>query len=115
SRSNPTHMHKTSIMVAIAALAAGATAQSNTVAGLDGRITTISSLTYYGRRRAAYPGGEVGMAMLNQMCNPATVENPWYATMQPDHPKFGFIITRETSGRFVQISNWSYIKHAFLS
>jgi hypothetical protein len=103
------------LTIAIALLGSGLGAQSNTVPGLNGRLTQVDSLTFYGRRGAAYPSGEVGMAMLNEMCNPGTVEIPWYAAMNPDHPKFAFLITRESSGRMVQINNWSYCKHAFIS
>ena len=35
--------------------------------------------------------------------------------MLEDHPKFGFMVTRVQNGRMVQISDWSYCKHAFLS
>ena len=98
-----------------AASAASLLAQSNTVAGLDGRLTDVNNLTYWGRRGAAHPNGEAGMSMLNTMCNPGSVNIPWQAPMQPNHPMFGFIITRENNGRMVQISDWSYCKHAFTS
>ncbi len=102
-------------LLALAATTAGLTAQANTVPGLDGRLTAVDDLTYYGRRGAAHPNGEVGMAMLNEMCNPGSVTIPWYAAMQSNHPKFGFLIARESGGRMVQISDWSYCKHAFTS
>ncbi|MEZ6037724.1 MAG: hypothetical protein R3F29_09610 [Planctomycetota bacterium] len=101
--------------LAVLTAAAGLVAQSNTVPGLDGRLTDVNSLTYYGRRGAAHPNGEIGMAMLNTMCNPGSVNIPWYAPMQPDHPKFGFIIARVAGDRIEQINEWSYCKHAFLS
>ncbi|MEZ6037722.1 MAG: hypothetical protein R3F29_09600 [Planctomycetota bacterium] len=96
-------------------LAASLAAQANTVPGLDGRLTDVNDLTYYGRHGAAYPNGEVGMAMLNTMCNPGSVTIPWYAPMQPNHPKFGFLIVRVAGDRIEQINEWSYCKHAFLS
>lgn len=102
--------------LALLALASTAVAQSNAVAGMDGWLTNIQSLTYYGRRGSAHPNGEIGMAFANTMCNPGSVEIPWYAAMQEDHPKFSFIMTRETNGRMVQINDWrSYLKHAFTS
>lgn len=97
------------------AIASAVAAQSNTVAGLDGRLTQVDSLTYYGRRGSAYPNGEIGMAMLNEMCNPGTVVIPWQAAMQPNHPKFGFLIVRVANDRLEQISDRSYCKHAFTS
>jgi hypothetical protein len=97
------------------ALAGGLMAQSNVVPGLDGRLVQVDQLTYWGRRGAAFPGGEAGMSMLNLMCNPGTVQIPWQAAMQPNHPKFGFLIVRENNGRMEQISDRSYVKHAFVS
>ena len=97
------------------ALASGMIAQSNTVVGLDGRLTNISNPTRYGRRGPAYPNGEVGMAFSNTMCNPGSVNIPWYQAMQPNHPMFGFLIVRVANDRIEQINEWSYCKHAFLS
>ncbi|MCB9878456.1 MAG: hypothetical protein H6835_12725 [Planctomycetes bacterium] len=97
------------------AIAGSVVAQSNTVVGLDGRLTQVDNLTYYGRRGAAYPNGEIGMAMLNEMCNPGSVTIPWYAAMQSNHPKFGFLLVRLSNDRLEQISDWSFCKHAFTS
>ncbi|MGK0204332.1 MAG: hypothetical protein ACI89X_003903 [Planctomycetota bacterium] len=98
-----------------ALLATSLAAQSNTVSGLDGRLTVIDNMSYYGRRGPAHPNGEIGMAMLNTMCNPGTVNIPWYQAMQPNHPKFGFMVVRVAEDRIEQINEWSYCKHAFLS
>jgi len=106
---------RTFTILALAALNCGLAAQSNTVPGLDGRLTVINNMTYYGRRGASYPNGEIGMAMLNTMCNPGSVNIPWYAPMQPNHPMFGFIVARVANDRIEQINEWSYCKHAFLS
>lgn len=100
---------------AVAAFAGALAAQSNVVPGLDGRISNIDNLTYQGRRGSAYPGGEVGLSMLNDMCNPGTVNIPWYSAMNPDHPKFGFLLVRLAGDRLEQISDWSFCKHAFVS
>ncbi len=109
-------MQKSVLMMALAATAAApVVAQANTVPGLDGRLTRVDSLTYYGRRGAAHPNGEIGMAMLNTMCNPGSVLIPWYAAMQSNHPKFGFLLVRLHNDRLEQISDWSYCKHAFTS
>ena len=102
-------------LLSFAALASSLIAQSNAVTGLDGRLSLIDSLTYYGRRGAAYPNGEVGMAMLNEMCNPGTVGIPWSAAMQSNHPKFGFLLVRVSGGKIEQINDWSFCKHAFTS
>ncbi|MFT4840046.1 MAG: hypothetical protein ACJA0V_003314 [Planctomycetota bacterium] len=102
-------------LLSVAVLSASLSAQSNTVAGLDGRLTVIDNLTYYGRRGPAYPNGEIGMAMLNSMCNPGSVNIPWFQAMQPDHPMFGFIIARVANDKIEQINEWSFCKHAFTS
>ena len=102
-------------LLAAAALSAGLSAQSNTVTGLDGRLTVIDDMTYYGRRGPSYPNGEIGMAFLNTMCNPGSVNIPWQQAMQPNHPKFGFMVVRIANDRIEQINEWSYCKHAFLS
>ncbi|MBK8101389.1 MAG: hypothetical protein IPK26_30265 [Planctomycetes bacterium] len=108
-------MQRSVLLLLAAASASGLCAQSNTVPGLNGRLDVVDNLSYWGRRGAAHPNGEIGMAMLNTMCNPGTVNIPWQAAMQPNHPKFGFLIVRETGGRMVQISDYSFCKHAFTS
>jgi len=102
-------------LLSFVAIASGLAAQSNTVPGLDGRLTNITSPTNYGRRGPAYPNGEVGMAFANTMCNPGSVNIPWYQAMQPNHPKFGFIVVRVANDKIEQINEWSFCKHAFLS
>jgi hypothetical protein len=96
-------------------VASALSAQSNTVPGLDGRLEILDNITYWGRRGGAFPGGEVGLSMRNTMCNPGLVSIPWFAQMQENHPKFGFMITRLSNGRMEQISDRSYCKHAFVS
>jgi hypothetical protein len=109
-------MHKTRILVVATVLAGSAMAQANTVAGLDGRLSAIASPTYFGRRGAAYPDGEIGMAFSNTMCNPGSVVIPWAQAMSTNHPKFGFLFARYSGDRMVQINDRrSYCKHAFLS
>ncbi len=113
----------TCLVLAVAAACGDLLAQSNERgAGYDGALANISSATYYGRRGSAYPGGEIGIAFQNQLCNPGTIPVEWRSpggnigqTIQADHPKFGFLVAREVNGRLVQISDWSYCKHAFLS
>ncbi len=102
-------------LLTAAMLSSALAAQSNTVPGLDGRLTVINNLTYYGRRGPAHPNGEIGMAMLNTMCNPGSVNIPWFAAMQPEHPMFGFMIARVHNDKIEQINEWSFCKHAFTS
>ena len=102
-------------LFSLAALVSSLAAQSNVVPGLDGKLEILDDITYWGRRGAAYPGGEIGLSMRNTMCNPGSVSIPWYAQMQENHPKFGFLITRLRNDRMEQISDRSYCKHAFTS
>ncbi len=103
------------VSLSLALTASSIVGQSNTVAGLDGRLTVINNMTYYGRRGPSHPNGEIGMAMLNTMCNPGSVTIPWQQAMQPNHPKFGFMVVRVSNDRIEQINEWSFCKHAFLS
>ena len=102
-------------ILSLALITTSVTGQSNSVAGLDGRLTVIDSMTYYGRRGPSHPNGQIGMAMLNTMCNPGSVNIPWYQAMQSNHPKFGFMVVRVANDRIEQINEWSFCKHAFLS
>ncbi|MEC9048344.1 MAG: hypothetical protein VYA51_10050 [Planctomycetota bacterium] len=95
-------------------LAASGVAQANVVPGLDGAVIDIGNLTYWGRRGPTN-NGEVGMSFMNEMCNPGSVDIPWFAAMQPNHPFFGFIIARVHNDRIEQINEWSFCKHAWLS
>ena len=111
----------TCLLLAVAAICGEGFAQSNERgAGYDASLTNIYGVTDWGRRGAAYPGGEVGISISNELCNPGVIPVEWRApggstgsTILSDHPKFGFLVAREINGRFVQISDWSYCKHAF--
>jgi hypothetical protein len=98
-----------------ACLGGTAVSQSNTVNGLNGKLSDIGDARYWGRAGAAFPGGQIGFSVRNTMCNPGTVPIPWFAAMAEDHPKFGFIVARLSGGRLVQISDRSFCKHAFTS
>lgn len=103
-------------LVAFAAVAAGPVlAQSNTLPGVDGRLTNNAGPTYYGRRGPAHPDGEIGMSYSYTMCNPGSVPIQWTAPMNPSHPMFAFSVVRESNGRMEQITNnaTTYVKHAF--
>jgi hypothetical protein len=99
-------------------------AQSNSLGpGYNGALYEISQATAWGRRGPLYPNGEVGVSFQNGLCNPGSMDLAWFAAdnnppgtqMSEDHPMFGFMVAKEQNGRLVQISDWSYCKHAFLS
>lgn len=96
-------------------LAASLVAQTGTIAGLDGSLTNHSSPTYFGRRGAAHPNGEIGFAYSYTMCNPGTVPIQWSAPMNPNHPMFAMMVVRESNGRMEQITDeaTTYVKHSF--
>jgi hypothetical protein len=87
--------------------------------GYNGALTAISSATVRGRQGAAYPNGEMALSFQNNLCNPGGFPIEWRSSttnpMSTDHPMFGFMVAREIGGQFVQLSDWSYCKHAFLS
>ncbi len=111
----------TCLILAVAAVCGDLFAQTNERGpNYNASLTDIYGVTDWGRRGAAYPGGEVGVSIANQLCNPGTIPVEWRepggsigATIQSDHPKFGFLVCKEVNGRFVQISDASYCKHAF--
>ena len=106
-------MRTASILVCVV-LSTTLSAQSNSVAGLDGATSRAESLTSFGRR-GAFPNGTNGCAMLTQSCNPGSVNIWFFAAMDPRHPLISSLVCRQSDGRFVQISNRSHVKHAFLS
>jgi hypothetical protein len=109
-----------SLRLATFLLAAPVLAQANQVPGTDIRIFDVGSPTVYGRRGAAYPNGEIAMAIGHSMCNTGTVHLPWLgwvggssgSTMLDTYPKIAFLVARESGGRMVQVSNKAHLKHS---
>jgi len=94
-------------------------AQQNAVPGTDINLYDVGSSTIYGRRGAAYPGGEVGIGFGHSFCNAGTVHVPWATSpttsgqMTDVHFKIAFLLARESNGRMVQVSTaGSYVKHS---
>ena len=87
-------------------------AQANTVPGLNIRLENTSQLARY-RRTGTYPNGVQAMGMYTTCCNPGSVPIPFQAAMNPNHGFIHYIVARESNGRFVQISNYSWVKHTF--
>ena len=103
-------------------LAAPLLAQAGSVAGTDIRIFDVGSPTVFGRRGAAYPNGEVALAIGHSMCNSGTVHLPWLGwvggsqsgVMLDTYPKIAFLLARESGGRMVQISRQGHSKHSMV-
>ena len=85
-------------------------AQLNAVSGMDAALVTCDTLRQYGRS-----GSMNGLSMGVSICNFGSTNIDWKRPMDPRHPMYSFILTREANGRFEQISDWSYVKHGFLS
>src|SRR5712671_399956 len=93
-------------------------AQSNTVPGLDARLTGIEDPRYFGRRGAAHPNGEIAIAYSYYVCNSGAVPIGWEGPfdgpqpMHTNHPMWSFMVVRESGGRIVQLTNdGTFVKH----
>src|SRR5262245_41445504 len=51
--------------------------------------------------------------MSTTCCNPGSVNVPFTAPMGASHPFIAFLLVRESAGRLVQVSDWSFCKHTF--
>jgi hypothetical protein len=104
------------LLVTAAVVGGDLLAQSNERgANYNAALTNVYSATDWGRR-GTYPNGQVGVSFANQLCNPGSIPVNWFppnTLLESDHPKFGFLVARNMDGRLVQISDYSYCKHAF--
>ncbi|MCI0586990.1 MAG: hypothetical protein L0323_09145 [Planctomycetes bacterium] len=93
-------------------LAAPVAAQPNVVPGLDLALEATIGINDY-VRSGVFPNGASAWGAGTTCCNPGTVGVPFQAAMDPDHGFIHLIVARESGGRLVQISDWSYVKHTF--
>jgi hypothetical protein len=98
-------------LLAFVVLVVDLAAQANAVPGLDARLVSISALQALGRRGAAHPNGELGLALQHSLCNVGSVPLPWQSVMTSNHPKVAFLLARITGTRLEQISDASYVRH----
>lgn len=92
-----------------------AAAQSNLIPGTDVALGLLDDISAIGRQ-GSFPNGVSGAAMSTTSCNFGSVEVPWFAAMDEDHPFIAFIVTREDAdGRLRQISDRSAVKHGFFA
>jgi len=106
---NPTRLRP---FLVLSLLCAPVAAQPNVVPGLDLRLEGTTGLNDY-VRSGAFPSGATAWGAGTTCCNPGTVPVPFEAAMDPDHGFIHLIVARESGGRLVQISDWSYVKHTF--
>lgn len=95
------------------ALALPAAAQANTDPSIDVRLGILGNLAWLDRE-GTYPDGDNAASMNTTVCNQGGQVN-WFRAMDPDHPFISFLVARESNGRFEQISNRSWVKHAFFA
>jgi hypothetical protein len=75
-----------------------------------GDLADIQEIAYAG----TYPLGRVGLSMATTICNLGTVDVPWLAPMQEDHPVIHMALYRLLGGRLEQIGV-SWMKHGFFA
>ncbi len=61
-----------------------------------------------------FPNGTTALSMSTTSCNVGTVDVPWLAPMQTDHPVIAMALYRLLGGRFEQIGI-SWLKHGFFA
>ncbi len=99
-------------LVALPGLASVGASQANEIPGLDVQMASMPKVEALGRE-GSFPFGNNGFALTVTVCNKGTVKVTWLAPMQEDHPFIAFLVARELDGRMEQISDRSYVKHAF--
>ena len=91
-----------------------AAAQSNAIPGTDVKLGALGPTQVF-THQGTFPNGLISFAVATTSCNVGSVNVPWEAAMDPDHPFIAFMVARESGGRFVQISDRSYVKHGFFA
>lgn len=108
-------MHRRALLPALLALASSpALAQSNVTPGLDIALGNLGSIAERART-GTYPTGATAFGISTTSCNLGTVLIPFLAPMQDEHPFIHFLVARQDEDRLMQISDRSFIKHAFAS
>ncbi len=113
----PPPMNSSSILALFGAalLATPVAAQSNVIPGTDVSLGILSDLTMVGRQ-GNYPAGMNALAMATTSCNKGSVDVPWLAPMQENHPMMAFMVVRyDPGGRIMQVSDYSAVKHGFFA
>jgi hypothetical protein len=96
----------------LATIVADVSAQTGYIPGRDIKLENTWAIARY-RRTGTFPNGVQAIGMWTTCCNPGTSNIPFQAAMNPNHGFIHYIVARESGGRFVQISNYAWVKHTF--
>ncbi len=80
---------------------------------LDVSLGELQDMTQVARE-GSYPTGVMGGAMATTSCNLGTVDVPWHAAMEENHPTIAMALYREMNGNFEQVGI-SDMKHGFFA
>lgn len=105
------------LSIPLVLLAAPGFAQNNAIPGADVSAYDVGSMSVYGRQGAAYPNGEVGVAIGHSFCNAGNVHLTWEddaggGQMTDTYPKIAFLLAKYRYGRMFQVSGRSFLKHS---
>jgi len=81
--------------------------------GLDVSLGELNDMSQVARE-GNYPTGTMGGAMATTSCNLGTVDVPWHAAMEENHPTIAMALYREMNGKFEQVGI-SDLKHGFFA
>jgi FlgD Ig-like domain len=80
---------------------------------LDVKLGILENIQQRGHD-GVHPNGIAGISMATTSCNVGTVDVPWLAPMQEDHPLIHMALYRLLDGRFEQVGV-SWMKHGFFA
>lgn len=80
---------------------------------LDVKLGILDRIQQAGHE-GIYPDGVAGLTMATTSCNVGSVDVPWLAPMEEDHPLIHMALYRELDGRFEQVGV-SWMKHGFFA
>ena len=92
-------------------IAGGLAAQPNLIPGTSVVMNRPDSLTWAGQV-GTFPNARNGFSMSTTICNNGNTNIAWFRAMDPRHPYYGFLVCRESGGRFEQISDRTFVKHS---
>ncbi|HET9888025.1 MAG TPA: hypothetical protein VFR10_10975, partial [bacterium] len=80
---------------------------------VDVKLGQLYGIDWAGRT-GSFPNGMLGLAFATTSCNVGTLDVPWHAPMQQDHPTIGMALYRIMNDRLEMIGQ-SWCKHGFFA